>query len=799
MSNFESSITFPAGQDHQSFPIARPLLEKLPLRFEANCGQFDREVKFAVRSANYNVLFSANEAIINLKGNYSARLSLKPEGGNSEPEISGINPLAAKSNYLRANDSVNNITNVPAYAAVKYKEVYPQIDLVYYGNPERLEYDFILAPGADPRQIRLAFEGAQSIRIDSRGDLIIDTPSGELRQSKPVIYQESDGRRKEIAGHYTVIQTTDLRLSTPLIGFDIGAYDVSLPLVIDPVLSYSTYLGGGSADEAEAIAVDAEGCAYIVGHTLSANFPTSNPVQPLFQGPASITDIFLAKLNAQGTDLVYSTYLGGSGADYGLAIAVGADGRVCITGYTSSPDFPTTEGAFRREPAGGDDAFVVKLNPEGTELVYSTYLGGAGFERGHAVAIDAAGNAYVAGRTTSIDFPITDGAFQQTLKGFEDAFVAKVDDSGSALVYSTYLGGNSDFDRANDIAVDTQGNAYVTGGTASIDFPVTEASFQRTFGGGSIFFGDAFVTKINPQGSALVYSTYLGGARGDEGRGIAVDSSGQTYVAGITQSDNFPTMRPLQPANAGDCSDAFSNCNDAFVAKIAPSGGALIYSTYLGGGSRSHTPFAAGDSASAIAVDAAGDAYVIGTTTSDDFPVIGATQGARAGNGDAFIARVSSNGDAISYSTYFGGPGDESASGLALDSAGNIYVAGIATSTGFPTTAGSFQPGFGGSFQSFAVARDGFVLRLSSDAPRITGAWVVRKKLLVAGENFEPGAELFLNGKKQKKTFNDAASPTAMLVAKKSGKKIARGQMVILVVKNPGGLSSEPFSFVRED
>jgi hypothetical protein len=578
-----------------------------------------------------------------------------------------------------------------------------------------------------------------------------------------------------------------------------GNYNPLRPMATALRVSYSTYLGGNSADEVQAIAVDNEGCVYILGNTLSDNFPTASPLQPLYKGPTAITDIFIAKLNAEGTALIYSTYLGGSGADYGMDIAVDKDGNVYVTGYTSSTDFPVTAGAFRNTSSNGEDVFVAKINAEGTALVYSTYLGGSGFERGNGIAVDSAGNVYVAGKTTSVDFPVTGEAFQQSIKGFEDAFVTKVNADGTALVYSTYLGGNSGLDEATDLALDSENNVYLTGGTASINFPTTAKSFQRTFGGGTVFFGDGYVTRINSSGSALIYSTYLGGAGGDLCRAIAVDSSNNAYVTGTTQSDNFPTFRARQPVKGGDCVDVFSNCTDAFVTKLNSSGSALIYSTYLGGGSRSQTPLAGGDSGSGIVVDQLGNAYVTGTTGSNDFPVVRAFQNARAGNGDTFIGRVKADGSELSYSTYFGGEGDESASDISIDGTGNVYVAGIATSAGFPVTTGSFQLSFAGSFESFATARDGFIFKIASDAPRITSVSINGKKLFVVGENFEAGAELFIDGKRQKKTFNDSANPSALLIAKKSGNKLARRGMATLVVKNPGGLPSAPFLFVRED
>lgn len=762
-----------------------------PLRFEANQGQFDPQVKFASRLSGYDLFLTSTEAVLALP---AAAVRMKLTGANPRPLVAGLDELSGKSNYFTGDDPKKWRTGVPGFARVCYEDVYPGISLIYYGNQQYLEYDFIVAPGADPAVISLAFEGANGLRLDPCGDLVIETASGEVRHREPAVYQEAQGVRQAVEGRYALGEGGE-------VAFEVGEYDKAKPLVIDPILSYSTYLGGSGADEATDIAVDATGSVYLVGHTTSSNFPVASAFQPDFHGSISIPDVFVTKLSQAGDSIVYSTYLGGSGNDLGLGIALDATGNAYVTGFTGSPDFPTRPGSFSTAHKGNNDAFVTKLNAQGAALVYSTFLGGVqGQERGNAIAVDAAGNAYVAGKTTSSDFPLTTGAFQTTKRGFEDAFVTKLNAQGAALVYSTFLGGNSDLDEAIDVAVDSSGHAYVTGATASANFPVTNQALQRNFGGGTVFFGDAFVTKLNAEGSALDYSTYLGGSEGDEGKGIAVDATGSAYVTGLSQSTNFPTSNAIQrtKAGVGVCEDIFSNCSDAFVTRLSASGRELIYSTYLGGGSQ--IPLrATGDSASDIAIDAAGNAYVTGTTSSTDFPTANALQPANAGFGDAFVAKVNATGSDFGYSTYFGGGGDEGAVAIAVDQAGNVYVAGVATSAGLPTTVGAFQTAFAGSFENFSFARDAFVAKFVNERPVILSVTIEGKKLIVTGKNFEMGAELLLNGSKQKKTQNDEDSPATRLVAKKSGKKISRGVPVTLQVKNPDGSVSDLFPFTRPD
>jgi hypothetical protein len=531
---------------------------KLPLSFEANHGQTDTQVKFLSRTSVYSLFLTGDEAVLTLRGKKTdtskakirsaahtlpsgmaefktcAVLRMKLVKANPAAKVTGVDELAGTSNYFIGNDPAKWRTNVPTYAKVKYEGIYSGIDLVYYGNQRQLEYDFIVGPGADPHRIAFDVRGAKRIRRDEHGDLVLKLDEGEIRWHKPVVYQVKNGARQEIAARYAITDTNR-------VGFDIAGYDASRQLYIDPLI-YSTYLGGSSGDGSYAIGVDSAGNAYVTGVTSSPDFPvTSGAFQTTIDAGGSA---FVTKFNPTGSALVYSTYLGGSGADYGQGIAVDTSGYAYLTGYTSSPDFPVTPGAFQTtcgnpNPGYCNNVFVTKLNPTGSALVYSSYLGGSGTDTGYGVALDSADDAYVTGRTTSTDFPTTLGAFQTTLKGSNNAFVSKINPTGSALVYSTYLGGSGGQDYGYAIAVDSAGNAYVTGVTDSTDFPVTPGAFQTVCKPIKNCF-DAFVSKFEPTGSALVYSTYLGGSGQDYGQGIAVDSAGNAYVTGVTDSTNFP-------------------------------------------------------------------------------------------------------------------------------------------------------------------------------------------------------------------------------------------------------------------
>jgi photosystem II stability/assembly factor-like uncharacterized protein len=507
----------------------------------------------------------------------SPAVRLQLIGGNSRAPVRGADELAGKNNYIIGNDPSQWRTNISTYARVRVENVYRGIDMVYYGHPRALEHDFKVAPGASYKAIRLRFKGAQSIRVDAAGDLLIATAAGVICQQRPVAYQAVKGARREVKAAYVVSRKRE-------VSFRLGAYDHNQPLVIDPVLSYSTYLGGNGNDEGRGIAVDAAGNAYITGRAQSTDFPTTAGAFQKSKAVGSIFNAFVCKLNAAGTDVVYATYLGGNilhralsdqpirvndegtlprFGETAFAIAVDAAGNAYITGETDSGNFPTTPGALRSTPltdpaiAINSDAFVTKLNPTGSALVYSTYLGGlhaltevpvTGRDLGLGIAVDATGNAYVTGYTNSGDFP-TANALQpalNTAKPFtSDAFLTKLNPTGSALVYSTYLGGD-DEDYASGIALDGGGNAYITGRTRSANFPVTPGAVQPGFAGET----DAFIAKVDAMSAALVYSTYLGGSSTDTASGIGVDATGNAYVTGTTFSTDFPTANPLQPVNA---------------------------------------------------------------------------------------------------------------------------------------------------------------------------------------------------------------------------------------------------------
>ncbi len=695
-----------ADADLRRAPISASLTS-LPLSFEANLGQTNSSVRFLSRANGYQLFLTANEAVLRLRNRHSNReavaasqssvLGMKLINASANPTIAGVDELPGKSNYLIGDDPKQWRTNVANYARVKYHNVYPGVDLIYYGNQSQLEYDFVLEPGADPRQIKLAFEGAEWMSIDAGGDLALGLKDGVVRQHKPVVYQDVDGARRIVEGRY--VQTGERE-----IGFEIGEYDASRPLVIDPVLSYSSYLGGSGFDHGNAIAVDAAGNIYVAGGTGSANFTTANAAQSNFGGAF---DCFIAKLNPTGSALIYSTYLGGSGGDACLGMALDSSGNVYLTGLSSSPNFPTVNPAQPNFGGGASDAFVAKLNANGSSLAYSTYLGGSGSDIGNGLVVDANGAAYVIGDTSSTDFP-TKNALQQTYGGGGgDGFVVKAQPDGAALVYSTFLGGGA-VDQGFGIAVDASGDAYVSGVTTSPNFPLANA-LQQNPGGGS----DLFVAKLNASGAGLVYPTYLGGSAGDAqgvpGNPIAVDAAGAVYLTGFTTSRNFPTANPLQAGFGG-------GEGDAFVTKINANGSALVYSTYLGGSGRENvtTPdlFLVQD----IAVDAAGQAYVTGTTGSNNFPTANAVQSSFGGGAlDAFVAKLSAGGSSAIYSTYLGGAGADTGLCIAVDAVGSAWISGRTLSTNFQMV-NALQASFGGG------DHDAFIVKLAADAVTVSAA-----------------------------------------------------------------------------
>jgi hypothetical protein len=667
---------------------------KLPLSFEANRGQTDALVKFLARGQGYALFLTPNGAVLSLKKpkvkiNTSALtksassseisssiLQMHLVEANSAPKVVGKEALPGRVNYLIGKDPSRWRTQVPTYGKVAYEDVYPGVDLVYYGNQGQLEYDFVLAPGADPHNIKLAFKGSSHIEVSPAGELVLRMANGDIRMHKPVIYQQIEGVRQPIAGSYAL-------KADQTVGFQVAAYDTVHPLVIDPVLVYSTYLGGGANDEGYDIAVDPQGQAYVIGKTESLDFPTIGAPQATFHGgDAHGGDVFIAKLNRQGSALVYATYLGGSGGEIGHSIAVDPQGQAVVTGSTGSRDFPT-KNAMQPVFGGDTDAFVAQLSADGSALDYSTYLGGIWHDEGLGIAMDQLGRAYVTGSTNSPDFP-TRNALQPLVRSYRysDAFVARFTTNG-ALVYSTYLGG-SENDLGTDIAVDSRGQAYVTGITEG--FPTKNAA-QSAFGGGEF---DAFVVKLSADGGTLHYSTHLGGNEEDFGRGIAVDLRGQAYVTGTTNSDDFPTKNAVQPVFGGPGGDV----GDAFVAQLSADGSALNYSTYLGG-----KQFDYGED---IAVNLQGQAVVTGSTNSSDFPTRNALQSALTGGTNAFVAQFTADGMTLRYSTYGGGSVHDEGSGIAVDPLGQVYVTGSTSSDDFPIEK-ALQPVLTGGTDAFVA------------------------------------------------------------------------------------------------
>ena len=704
---------------------------QLPLSFEPNAGQTDGRVKFFSRGPGYTVFLTGDEAVLALpragKNKPESRSSALPMapfrdalhptpeprrktavlrmhlvGANTNSQVSGLDPLPGVSNYFHGKDQRNWRTGVVNYSKVGYRDVYPGIDLVYYGNQRQLEYDFVIAPGSDPGLIKVGF-GSAAVRLDdATGDLVLKASGAEVHFHKPVAYQ-ADAEGKRLIESRFALDAENRAV------FQLGSYDHSKALVIDPELGYSTYVGGSSNDYATSIAVDAAGSAYITGYTASANFPLAGAFQSTCGGGSCTApnyDAFVTKLNSTGSAVVYSSYLGGSGPDYGYGIAVDSFGDAFVVGTTSSSDFPVTPGAYKTSCGSNacttGDVFVTEINPAGSALLYSTYIGGSTTNQGNAIALDSAGNAYITGFTKSSDYPVTPGVFQGVCssckKALVDTYVTKLNSTGTALVYSTFLGGNA-ADVGYAIALDSSDNAYVTGYTYSTNFPTTLGAFQRSTGAPTA----AFVTKINSTATAIVYSTYLGGtATGTSacpacGSAVAVDSAGNAYVVGLTWETNFPTTAGSYQPNYG------GGFHDAFVTKLNSGGTALIYSTYIGG--------SGDDGATSVVLDSTGTAYVKGNTFSTDFPT---TPGAlnrtldAAGDSMAFVALVNPAGSALNYSTYLGGSGSEyggATTMIAIDSLlpPNIYVTGYSNSTNFPVTTGAFQTKVGGAYDAFVT------------------------------------------------------------------------------------------------
>jgi hypothetical protein len=724
-------------------PAARARIQAsyaaLPLAFEANEGQTDPQVKYLARGNGYTLFLTPADAVFSfesqgkqhaLLGNNAGKISeaknsrphparedaksvirMHLAGGNPQPAIMHGETLAGVTNYFVGNEPTKWHGNVPQYSAISYDNIYPGVKMVFHGQQRQLEFDFVVASGADPARIGLDFSGARRLSTDHQGNLILASSAGSLLLHKPIAYQqEKNGERHEVDAGF-VLKASDE------VGLKLGAYDRSRELVIDPSLtySYSTYLGGTAEDDAYAVAFDSSGNAYVTGQTKSTTFPTKSPFQA---SDAGGFDAFVTKLSPDGSTLIFSTYIGGTSDDSGNAIALDASDNVYVAGGTKSLDFPHTAGAFQLAFGGGSvDAFALELSSTGSTLIYSTYLGGSGDDVANGLAVDATG-AYIVGQTGSPNFP-THLPLQAALVGTSNGFVTKLDTAGSAEVYSTYLGGGTG-DLASAVAVDSTGNAYVTGATQNPTFRTTPQAFQTKCGTDGTCNGgldDAFVSVIKPDGSNFKYSTFLGGSNADVGLGIAVDASLNAYVTGSTASTDFPPKSPLQGTYGGGISDAF-------VTVLNPAGRALVYSTYLGGSQN--------DIGTSIALDGSANAYITGQTGSSNFPMANAVQGTIGGLNDAFVSEINHSGSALLFSTFLGGSLNEDTSAangggavgaIAVDTAGaNIYVVGTTLSTNFPTKS-PFQAASGGLGDAFvakysqSVTTPGFSIAASALNP----------------------------------------------------------------------------------
>ena len=662
------------------FAAAKPveLLNNLPLRFQENRGQTDPTVRFTTQSRGAK-LFVTDDGVTFAMGTGVERSALRfsVAGSDGASKVTGEREFAGVANYLRGSDASKWVTGARHFGAVRATGVKPGIDLLYYGHGQELEYDVVLRPGANAGDLRFRFEGAEKLSLTAAGDLLVHTAAGDLTQHKPMVWQETDGKRTLVSAAYRLAgkDAVEIRL---------GEYDSSRELMIDPVLSFATYLGGKADDSANAVALDSSGNIYIAGVTNSTDFPTSiGAYRVALNG--SNNDAFVTKLNPAGTAILYSTFLGGSYSDVATSIAVDANGNAYIFGNTQSIDFPTTAGSLAptRINAG---MFVSKLNANGTALVYSTYLGG-GYNSDNAagIAIDTSGSAYVTGSTYG-NFPVTVGSYSPNNKHGNpnsygsDAFIAKLTATGNGLVYGTYLGGTS-YDSGVAIALDSSGQAYVTGTTNSTDFPVSANAFQQTTPlTNNLYYTTGFVACLNSAGTALTYSTYLGGSNTTSPAAIALDASQNAYVGGVTSATDFPTT-------AGSFSTSLTSYSHGFVSKLNYVGTALLYSSLLGG--------SGGDALHTLAVDSSGSAIVTGFTNSTDFPVTpGAFPLAPTAdypNQGMFLTKFNASGTSVLYSTYFGPAGTSVDHGIALDSLGNPIIVGSTVSKTLPTPVGSLQ------------------------------------------------------------------------------------------------------------
>jgi hypothetical protein len=683
---------------------------RLPLYFIENRGQADRRVQYYVKGGGGTTFFTKDEVVLALPGKNPSSFPLakgvrsdalkglpsaadptakagppapqdvhqQPKTAKQQPSVVRLKPVGLKKgvklaglhqtghrvNYFRGKDPKKWRTDIPTYEAVVYENAYAGIDLKFYGQGRHLEYDIVVKPGADPNQVKFAYQGVQKLEVTPAGDLALVLPDGgRLLQKKPVAYQEIAGQRLPVEGKYRLSR----RGAQVTCGFALAAYNKTRPLVIDPELVFSTYLGGSESDAALALAVDQESNVYIGGNTISDNFPLSPPPeQPIsgYVGLTGKTDAFVTKINPSGTALIYSTYLGGDRDDVIGGIAVDGAGVAYVAGGTFSANFPTVNALQKNLQPWGQDGFVAKINAQGNALLYSTYLGTGYDDEARAIAVDTSGNAYVTGRTGSGGFPSTTPPPPPPLlpwRGSTDAFVTKISPDGSAILFTAYLGGGNT-DIGEGIAF-SNGYVYIVGQTSSANFPLKN-QFSIYKG-----LGDGFVIKMPADGQAFenwVYSSYLGGSGFDAATAVAADAAGAAYITGKTNSTDFPNNGAAYPALKG--------FTDAFVTKIAP-GGSIAWSTYLGG-----TEASGFEAGYGIAVEnVRGSVYVTGINESADFPVRDPLYTWKK-LGDAFVTRFDFSGKLL-FSTYFGGSQQDEGRAIGIDKQGNVYVTGYTHST----------------------------------------------------------------------------------------------------------------------
>lgn len=638
---------------------------KIPFYFIPNEGQVHEQALFYAKTSGYTLWLTRNglifDRIMNL-GDLQRRSVSKLVflNANKNANVAPAETADYKVNYFIGSDRTQWRTGIPTSKTVLYKELYKNIDLKVYGAEKEIEYDFIVKPGGTITDIKFEYGDVKKTSLDEEGRLVVETDFGEMKHNKPSCYQIIEGEKVEIVGQFKEICKN-------IYSFEVNDYNGEYALIIDPVvLVYSTYLGGSKFEYGRGIAVDKSGAAYVTGDTSSDNFPTK---KALFGKRKGSGDIFLTKISPTGASLIYSTYLGGSSWENGMGIAVDDENAVYLTGTTDSKDFPT-KNPYQKNRVWFTDVFVAKIKNDGSDLIYSTYLGGWDFDRGYGIAIDKTGSAYVTGETSSSDFPTKNPIYKYKGGYWGDVFITKINKDGSDLSYSTFLGGSGN-DGEPAIAVDASGSAYVVGHTESNNFPT-----KNPFQGKKSSYSDVFITKINPSGTSLVYSTFLGGKGEDYGSDIALDKKGAAYITGETTSSNFPIKNAMYPKYKGGGAWLWE---DVFITKVHPKGNALVFSTYLGGTGQ--------DEGYSIALDNNDDIYVSGMTKSTDFPVKDAFQNNLGGGewGDAFIVKIKPNGRTMEYSSYLGGSDSDGPEDITADEQGAVYIIGYTRSTDFPT------------------------------------------------------------------------------------------------------------------